>query len=178
MFDEESAALQTLEDEIARSQVLIRQVSNGYRFRLDGSSTIRFLHPPENSLFGGGNEGSIVVLIEHDGFRILLPGDLEGDGLEHLLIQPEIDCDIVMAPHHGSLQDEPGRFVDWSLAECTVISGRFEADAESVLEFYRQRSRSVFHTGRDGAVSCVIADDAWQITSYRGKATEKFPKLE
>jgi competence protein ComEC len=45
--------------------------------------------------------------VEYQGRRLLLPGDLESPGLDELLAESPLDCDVLLAPHHGSLQSDP-----------------------------------------------------------------------
>jgi len=51
-----------------------------------------------------GNEGSRVLAIETDAWRVLLCGDAEGDGLARLLADGALDgpWDLLLFPHHGS----------------------------------------------------------------------------
>ena len=102
-----------------------------------------------------------------------MPGDLEKDGLEFLLSQPAIDCDVVMAPHHGSSHSAPERFMAWSTPEWVVISGGNKRVSEAmerrflapvpVSELMTQESkRHVLKTGRSGALQVKL--DADQVT--------------
>lgn len=59
-----------------------------------------------NSVFDSNiNNTSTVLRVEYNGFKIILPGDLEGDGWKILkdYIHDEnlIKCDILKMPHHG-----------------------------------------------------------------------------
>ena len=47
-------------------------------------------------VIGSDNANSIVLLVEHAGRKIILPGDLESPGLEDLLAELPIDCDVVI----------------------------------------------------------------------------------
>lgn len=51
-----------------------------------------------------GNEGSRVLALEADDWRVLLCGDAEGDGLARLLAGGALDgpWDLMLIPHHGS----------------------------------------------------------------------------
>ena len=96
--------------------------------------TMRVLHPPEGGVPGSDNANSIVLCVEYAGDRLLLTGDLEAAGMERLLQQPPLDCDIVMAPHHGSRFSEPWRFLEWSKAEWVVSSCSRRSDGRVLRE--------------------------------------------
>jgi competence protein ComEC len=177
MFAPKTDALRFLRQSIEQADVAIRGVSNQHQFRIR-DATMRILHPPDGARFGADNDASIVLFIEYAGFRMLLPGDLEGVGVELLTIQPALDTDLVMAPHHGSLTVDPRDFLDWSTPEASVISGRWEHGAGAAIEYYRQWSKSAFHTGRDGAVLVEIRSDELTIASFRERRTAKFAKPE
>jgi competence protein ComEC len=101
-----------------------------------------------------------VLAVESGGRRILLTGDLEGAGMARLLAQPSYDCDVLLAPHHGSPRSNPPGIAAWSHPEWVVISGGRSSDrAEPVAEAYRQRGAEVFHTAYDGAVRFRFLED-------------------
>lgn len=72
-----------------------------------GETTCRVLHPPPEGTGGSDNANSIVLDLESHGRRILLTGDLETPGLERLLAGLPLDCDVLLAPHHGSTRSNP-----------------------------------------------------------------------
>ncbi|MCH2105829.1 MAG: ComEC/Rec2 family competence protein, partial [Planctomycetes bacterium] len=51
-----------------------------------------------------GNEGSRSLVIHYQSKRVVLSGDAEGDGLDLMLHQGDLDgpTDLLLAPHHGS----------------------------------------------------------------------------
>src|SRR5207244_10689404 len=104
--------------------VPVREIHGGQRLAVGGATTLEVLHPPRKGIFGSDNANSIVLLIEHAGRRVLLTGDLESPGLDDLLAEQPLDCDLVLAPHHGSPRSSPEKFSQWSRPEYVVISGR------------------------------------------------------
>jgi competence protein ComEC len=65
------------------------------------------LHPPPEGVPGNDNARSIVIDLEARGRRLLLTGDLEGTGLDRLLVRPKTRYDVILAPHHGSARSNP-----------------------------------------------------------------------
>lgn len=142
------------------------------------AATVKVLSPLPAGFGENDNSNSIVLQLEYEGRRVLLPGDLEKSGLDYLLSGDRIDFDIVMAAHHGSPHSEPAAFMKWSTPEFVVISGgaqrvddamaaRFEAEP-------KEPQRIVSRTDRDGAVQAVLtpADVKWR--HWVGNRWEEF----
>ena len=127
---------------------------------------ISILSPPQAGTGGSDNSDSIVLLVEHAGQKILLPGDLEAQGMTRLLSQKSIDCSLVMAPHHGSMNSDPTEFMQWSTPESVVISGGNHRIRESVVHTFAANQRSVFRTDQHGAVRYVISENQTEILTW------------
>ncbi len=109
------------------------------------------------------NSNSLCLLIEYAGRRILLPGDLESPGTEELIQGSQIDIDILMAPHHGSLSKDPKPILEWSTPEWIVISGGPRAKNEKVKSAYQRPNSRLLVTAVDHAIRFKI-DSAGRIT--------------
>ncbi|MBI1902988.1 MAG: ComEC/Rec2 family competence protein [Planctomycetia bacterium] len=114
------------------------------------------LHPPREGSPGTDNANSIVLLIEYQEKRILLTGDLETPGLEKLLKSEAIDCDVILAPHHGSARSDAPGLAAWSKPEWVVISGARASDSRGVAAAYTKAGARVLHTAEDGAATFLI----------------------
>ncbi|MEN0110601.1 MAG: ComEC/Rec2 family competence protein [Planctomycetota bacterium] len=113
-----------------RAGVPIATLRMGQRLPL-GGATLVVLHPADWDPVASDNANSLVVGLEHAGRRLLLPGDLEGPGLERLTATEPYDCDVLVAPHHGSRRSDPPGFAAWCRPESVAISsGRPAVDAE------------------------------------------------
>ena len=70
---------------------------------------------------------------------MLLPGDIEREGIEVLLgLHPASEFDVVMVPHHGSVHSEPELFSEWSRPRFAVVSTGHVMLQERVLNSYQQ----------------------------------------
>jgi competence protein ComEC len=138
------------------------------RIELDEDVSIRVLHPNIDFKSSRDNAGSLVLLIEYHGCRLLLTGDLEDEGLQRLLSQPSIDVDVLLAPHHGSLAANPVALANWAKPEWVIVSG---GRAELLPEL-RQRYGNqcqVISTMSQGAVEFEITDSGQiQCTPFLG----------
>jgi competence protein ComEC len=161
MFREDVEALRVLRQAIESSSATLCELSAGDRLTFGDSTVITVLHPPVTGVRGTDNAQSMVLAVECQGRRVLLPGDLESPGTQALLAQPPWDCDVLLAPHHGSARSNPPGFSAWSRPEWVVISGSRSQDrARGVRSGYEAASARVFHTAYDGAVRFVLSAEA------------------
>jgi competence protein ComEC len=162
------AAPNYLRDVLAVSGVPLREVWMNDRLRTgDAGVTISVLHPPEEGMMGRDNANSILLLVEFAGRRILLPGDLESPGLERVMSDPPVNCDVLLAPHHGSEQSDPPGFAAWSTPEWVVMSGDRPTRTLTSFDTYKQAGAQVLHTAFDGAVACVLSGSGVHVSWFR-----------
>jgi competence protein ComEC len=76
-----------------RAGVATRVVKAGDRLTA-GDVTLDVLHPPPVGPDGNENARSMVLLVRHAGHSVLLTGDLEGPGLDHVLGLPARSVDV------------------------------------------------------------------------------------
>ncbi len=162
------AAPDYLRDVLAASGVPLRQIWMNDRLRtLDPGVVMEVLHPPREGVMGRDNANSVLLAVEFAGRRILLPGDLESPGLERVMADPPVDCDVLLAPHHGSSASDPPGFAAWCTPEWVVFSGRRPHGPLPARVSYRRAGASVWHTAENGAVSCWISDQGVRFSTYR-----------
>jgi competence protein ComEC len=155
-----------LRQAIAEAGVPLEEIWSGDRLGVEGGVVIEVLHPPREGVIGRDNTNSIVAVIEHAGRRVLLPGDLESPGLDDVLAELPLDCDVVMAPHHGSRLSDPPGFAAWSTPEWVLLSGGRDADPE-VRATYEAAGAQVFNTGEVGAVEVTVTAAGVAATTWR-----------
>jgi len=159
---EPSAPLRDLRRGIERGGTRHRRLARGGRIRLDDHTTVTCLWPPATGEAGAlsANDASLVLRLECDGVRILLPGDIEVLGQQLLLdTDPSaLAADVLILPHHGSAKTAVAAFVD-AVDPAIVIrsSGARRDGAERDLETLAVHRR-FFATSNDGAVTVTIVD--------------------
>jgi competence protein ComEC len=160
-------AARLLVEALNQHHIPIRCVSAGDTIEAGCDVKLRVLHPHKRFAGGTDNEQSIVACLEYQGQRILLPGDLEGEGMERLLASARLDCDLVLAPHHGSHHSDPDRFCDWATPEWVVISGGHHQAVKKGKALFQQRGATVLQTTDDGAIEAQIDGGVLRVTSHR-----------
>ncbi|MFO0899462.1 MAG: ComEC/Rec2 family competence protein [Pirellulales bacterium] len=155
-LDSDSSLAQAVFQVVREVGVPVRSMWSGDKLRVGGECRVEALHPLEREAYTTDNASSLVLSIEYAGRRLLLPGDLEAEGMRDLLAEAPLDCDLVMAPHHGSPNSNPPNFLAWSDPEHVVISGGRGRDLEGAQTAFRGTTRRVWHTARDGAVTAVV----------------------
>lgn len=151
---------------LKRWNVPIRTVQAGDRIHFSPDCSVTVLHPtrvsmethPEHT-----NGNSLVLLIEYEGKRFLLTGDLSPPGLEYFLELEPIACDVILAPHHGGKNCCTPEFVKWCSPEYCVISESFNNPQKKTVEFLTESGVRVHHTGRDGAVIFRVRDGRLEV---------------
>jgi competence protein ComEC len=163
-----------LRDVLAESGVPLREIWMNDRLRTaDPAVTIAVLHPPRDGVMGRDNANSLLVEVEYAGHRVLLPGDLESPGLERVMADPPRDCDVLLAPHHGSAQSDPPGFAAWSSPEWVVMSGRRPDRTLASNISYQQAGATVLHTALDGASACVLSSQGVRVSHFRSSTTSR-----
>ena len=167
MFDGGGAAVETLRQAILRAGVPLREISTGDYLRGGPDCTIEVLHPPAQGTLGSDNANSIVLEVVYRGRRVLLPRDLESPGLDDLLADSPRDCDVILAPHHGSARSDPPGFVAWTTPEWAIISGDSRSNRPQVAEAYRRTGAEVLNTSQTGAVMVRVDRAGLRVSSWR-----------
>jgi competence protein ComEC len=157
-----------LRQAIRRAGVPLREVWAGDRLKIGTDLTVDILHPPRIGVIGNDNANSITLAVEYRGTHVLLPGDLESPGLEDVIAEEPFDCDVVLAPHHGSRYSDPPGFAAWSTPEWVVISGGRGDDLEPVIATYENVGARVVRTHDAGLVRFTINSNTIRVASLHG----------
>jgi len=118
------------------------------------------------------NSNSIVVAIDHAQHRILLPGDLEKGGLQSVLASNNGECNLLMAPHHGSKNSEPVRVANWSRPRWLVISSGRGHDLSTTVDAFETVGAEVFATA-DGAVQLKSRKNQIEVLTWRQRSWQR-----
>jgi competence protein ComEC len=151
----------------AAAGVPVTPLVAGDAFLGDLSAAYSVLHPPPAGVVGNDNAQSIVIDIVSRGRRILLTGDLEGAGLAQLLARPKLECDVLSAPHHGSVKSNTATLANWSTPEFVVISGD-EDRRGTVRAVYKAIGATTLVSTSVGAVTADIGTDGTlRVSTFR-----------
>jgi competence protein ComEC len=171
MFELPSAALDELAQSLDSRGVAVRRLHGGQRLSTGPDVRLEVLHPPRRGVIGSDNANSLVLLVEYAGRRVLLTGDLESPGLDDLLAEEPLDCDVILAPHHGSRRSDPTGFALWSTPEYVIVSGSLgfgdERQAYEVAESYGARGAQVLHTATAGCIEVKLSTGGVEVRTMR-----------
>ena len=78
------------------------------------------------------------------------------------------DCDILLAPHHGSSNSDPPGFATWCTPDWVVVSGRQISRNSLTNVSYRRVGAEVLHTAQCGAVQFVVDQRGIEVSSFLG----------
>jgi len=143
---------------LEEAKIPLREVWMNDRLRVAHADLeIEVLHPPRAGMLGRDNANSILLNIQFAGHSILLPGDLESPGIESVMADSPLDCDILLAPHHGSRHSDPPGFAAWCTPDWVVVSGpRVSPEQQFTAASYQQVGAKVLHTANVGAVQFTL----------------------
>ncbi|WP_153558285.1 ComEC/Rec2 family competence protein [Roseimaritima sediminicola] len=148
-------------------EVIVQHAGQTLALAKSPSSTTIY-HPPPQRMAGSDNANSLVLGLQHAGRVLLLPGDLESPGTERLLEHPRPPGGgILMAPHHGSLQQDPRPLLDWARPRTVIVSGSRRAGQPAVLETLGRNGADVHVTALEGALRTRI-DSEGRVTVSAG----------
>jgi competence protein ComEC len=134
--------------------------SNLDRFqKFNDSVQVEILHPSNQDDSKNDNANSLCLLLSCYGNKLLLPGDLEGEGTKRLLTRPRTAIDVLMAPHHGSLSTNPAMLLSWCQPSVITISGGTKARNPKIREAYSAPDRQVLNTALDHAIRITFEKD-------------------
>lgn len=133
-----------------------RRLHRGHRLALDERTMVTVLWPPAapNDEGLSENDRSLVLRLECDGLRVLLPGDIQ-ETPQHLLsaLAPaEIKADVLLLPHHGSYTPALGPFVEAVDPALVLRSSRRRRDGATDELPDLARQRRLLATDRHGCL--------------------------
>ena len=117
------------------------------------------------------NDASVVLRVEVDGLRVLLPGDVEPPGQRALLDGgADLRVSVLKVPHHGSARQDPAFFAATG-ATLAVASAGVRNDyghpAPRMLALARSLGMTVLRTDQNGSVAVGGRDGAvWVVAQH------------
>ena len=138
---------------------------------LSSSANIKILWPIEQIFQNedlGDNDKSLVSLIEFGGTEILLCSDIEKFAQRELLrLHPDLKADVVVVPHHGSVNTLEVDFLEKLDADILICScGRSQYERQQQM-IKGKGNAKLFYTPKDGAVAvCISRDGMIKTTTF------------
>ncbi|MCB9783953.1 MAG: DNA internalization-related competence protein ComEC/Rec2 [Candidatus Omnitrophica bacterium] len=155
-----SREFEAFAERVKRKGIPIERVLHGDALSGIRDATVTVLSPfAEDLVYGLGNrnERSVVLLIEVEGFRALLPGDIGALQEERLLASGLLeDVDLLKVPHHGSRFSSSAPFLSTIRPEIAVIQcgeNNHGHPAPETVQRLAERKIQIFCTLFDGTVS-------------------------
>jgi competence protein ComEC len=121
----------------------------------------------------GSNNRSCVIMLQHQGLKILLSGDIEKQVERFLLKQPKIDlnADILLVPHQGSKTSSTDVFLDTVSPSLAMLAAGYKNHYghphKNVVKRYQARDIELLSTIDAGSILLKINSQGWQKVLYR-----------
>ncbi len=126
-----------------------------------GPATVKSLWPDrkicENNRISE-NDKSVVTMLEFAGRRVLICSDIEKFAQKEILrLYPDIQADVVIAPHHGSAKTTEPYFIE-KIEPMFVICSCSRTSYEKGHVIGNSEKLKWYYTGKDGAVTARISE--------------------
>ena len=125
----------------------------------EGKLTVLF--PPEGFSASNANDGSMALLVEAEGVKLLLTGDLSAQYGQYAAVS----ADVVKAAHHGSKNGTTQAFLDESAPSAVLVSTKRENAADYLRSI---TDADVYSTLESGAIIIRMADSCFTIEEFEG----------
>jgi competence protein ComEC len=164
----ENAGMQKTLLALDRHGLEVEVVTAGQRWQEDGV-LFTVLHPPLIGPTKNENARSLVLLVKHGNWSMLLTGDLEGEGLTQVLAQPPPPIDVLMAPHHGSETSNNPALAQWARPKL-VVSCQTEPKSErKSVRMYEKMGAKFLGTWPHGAITLRPAQPDAAVETFQTK---------
>jgi competence protein ComEC len=162
---------------IAEKRITRRTASPGGPPMIIDGASVEVLHPPggfrdhEGKAFAAENNRSLVVRIRADGKVLLFTGDI-GTAAESELARsvPDLRCDLLKVPHHGSRGSSSDDFVARSKPKIAIVTaGRgnpYGHPSDVTVSRYEKTGSRLYRTDRDGAVMVRIREKGLEVSCW------------
>jgi len=151
--------------ELDRHQIDVQAVTVGDKWSIGLAGDISVLSPQRGERHESDNEASLVLKLQFGNQRVLLPGDIEEQGVQRLIAREQGGFEILMLPHHGSQHSLPSQMANWSNPQVVVASTGHSKLTRQVRQIYdaavARRGGTVYVTSQQGMVSCKIDLDGF-----------------
>ena len=166
-----SSGYEELVDLAGQNGITVQFLHEGQQFQ-DGELLFQCLHPSKGYRAEDLNETSMVLLVTYREFSMLLTGDVQGAGEEHLTQElqawkepgvtdhAQTDLTILKAAHHGSKNSTSEEFLKAANPKLAIIScgegNRYGHPHEETLERLEKADIPWFCTKDYGAITVTV----------------------
>lgn len=155
-----TVAVGVLWAELQRHQIDVQAITAGDQWSIGLTGIVSVLSPQRGEHHISDNEASLVLKFQIGNQRVLLPGDIEEQGIQRLMDREQGGFEILMLPHHGSQHSLPLPMANWSNPQVAVASTGHSNLPGQVRKIYdavvARRGGTVYLTSQHGMVSCKI----------------------
>ena len=154
-FDEE---VRPLLAQMEANGTVMQTVSRGDTIEwAEGKLTVLFT--PEGFSAANANDGSLALLVEAEGVKLLLTGDLSAQYGQYAAVP----ADIVKVAHHGSKNGTTQAFLEASAPSAVLVSTKRENAAEYLRSI---TDADVYTTLEGGAITVRMKDGRFTIEEF------------
>jgi competence protein ComEC len=165
MFKKWSTAIKALKSSLESAGVPVHEIRSGDKIEGGENCRIEVLHP-QDVIPDNDNANSVVLVVESFSRRIILPGDLESPGLDNLLAEQPIQCDVLLAPHHGSRLSNSPELAAWCHPAWVIFSGDGRWSIPEIDATYQATGSQTLHTFLTGAVTVTFDKNATKVETF------------
>jgi competence protein ComEC len=165
---EDSWSARRLLDEVKRAGVPLETAMRGTRLAGTGDVCVEALWPPpvDKMVIRATNDTGVVLRLSFGDHCVLLCGDIEQQPQEYLMGWDNLEADVLLLPHHGSVDASTGAFIRavdpiW----CIRSSGQPDTETQNGL-LQLVEGRHYVNTAEGGAVEIVMSMENLAVRTY------------
>lgn len=158
-----------LQAPLTRRAIPLRQLSSGWeQIETPGPETLHLFIPPQDQ---EQNDRSVAVLARLGADAVLLPGDLEGAGLQQLLATPlPAAVNLLKLPHHGSRHSAPEHLLEAVRPQAAFVSAGADNSHRlphrEVVDLYAAARIPLYRTDRMGSLRFESTGSGWRSSQF------------
>jgi len=155
---------------IASQLNMLTYVSSGDFIDLDEQVALQVLWPKTvtGQKLKDPNAGSVVLLLEYIGTRVLLTGDAGYEQEQFLQIVGDVD--VLKVGHHGSAGSTASAFLRFITPEYSIISSgegnSYGHPSPLTLDRLRAMGSEIFRTDQHGDIRILIGKNGYTVKSF------------
>lgn len=143
-------------------------IQAGQTIVIDKDTSIKVLWPSiTTERSDSKNHLSLVLLFQYKNFKVLLTGDLDGEGVYNLMsLHQDLDCSVLKIPHHGGDNPGMGDLLEQSLPDLAIISvgkNKYGHPTREILDILDQYGVPTLRTDYCGAITVKTNGSAYSI---------------